>query len=97
MQVSRPAILVDDDEDDQEFIRDILRNLHIKIELKTFIDGAAFLAYLKTTSDLPLLNLSSISMHPSIRGDERTDQNDNCLLEALPSKYAIEEVRNLWN
>jgi CheY-like chemotaxis protein len=70
MQVSRPAILVDDDEDDQEFIRDIFRDLHIENELKTFTGGATFLAYLRTTSDLPLLILSDISMQSAINGLE---------------------------
>ena len=74
MKVSRPAILVDDDEDDQEFIRDIFRDLHIENELKTSTDGVAFLAYLRTTSDLPLLILSDISMQSTINGLQLRDE-----------------------
>ena len=46
MQVLRPAILVDDDEDDQEFIHQIFKDLRIENELKSFTEGSTFLAYL---------------------------------------------------
>ena len=74
MQVSRPAILVDDDEDDHEFIRDIFMDLHIENELKSFMDGSAFLAYLRTTADRPLLILTDISMQSAINGLELRDE-----------------------
>ena len=81
MQVSRPAIVVDDDEDDQEFIRDIFEDLHVENELKSFIDGASFLSYLRTTSDKPLLILTDISMQHAISGLELREeiQNDTFL------------------
>jgi CheY-like chemotaxis protein len=74
MQVSRPAIVVDDDEDDQEFIRDIFNELHVENELKSFPDGTSLLAYLRTTSDRPLLILTDISMQQSISGLELRDE-----------------------
>jgi CheY-like chemotaxis protein len=81
MQVSRPAIVVDDDEDDQGFIRDIFEDLHVENELKSFIDGTSFLAYLRTTSDKPLLILTDISMQHAVSGLELRDeiQNDTFL------------------
>ena len=83
MEVSRPAIVVDDDEDDQEFLRDIFRDLHIENELKSFIDGNDFLAYLRTTSDIPLLILTDISMQQALSGLELREeiQKDSFLRE----------------
>jgi CheY-like chemotaxis protein len=74
MQVCRPAIVVDDDEDDQGFIRDIFEDLHVENELKSFIDGSSFLTYLRTTADRPLLILTDISMQHPVSGLELRDE-----------------------
>ena len=64
-----PIILIEDDKDDQELMKDILHQVHINNELICFTNGKEALRYLKTTSDQPFLILSDVNM-PLLNGLE---------------------------
>lgn len=64
-----PIIVIDDDLEDQFFIRETLKNLAYTNRVVFFEDGYQALAYLKETQEKPLLILSDINM-PKINGKE---------------------------
>lgn len=64
-----PIILIEDDKDDQELMKEILHQVHISNELICFTNGKEALQYLKTTSEQPFLILSDVNM-PLMNGLE---------------------------
>ena len=57
-----PIILVEDDKDDQEILREVLQDVNIPNQLICFANGEEALSYLITTSDQPFLILSDVNM-----------------------------------
>jgi CheY-like chemotaxis protein len=57
-----PIIIAEDDPDDQEILRDILRELHVQNELKFFDNGQKVLDYLLQTIDHPFMILSDVNL-----------------------------------
>ena len=57
-----PIIIAEDDPDDQEILRDILRELHVQNELKFFDNGQKVLDYLMQTIDHPFMILSDVNL-----------------------------------
>ena len=64
-----PVIIIEDDEDDQEFLTEIFRKLNYKNKVLFFFDGQAALDHIEKTDDLPFLILSDINM-PKLNGFE---------------------------
>lgn len=69
MNKNGPIIIIEDDEDDQEILREIFEKLNYPNEVIFFADGQAALAYLNQPAILPFLILSDINM-PKISGFE---------------------------
>jgi CheY-like chemotaxis protein len=67
--ISDPIVIVEDDPDDQYFIRTICEKLGITSELMFFDDGLKALNYLQTTQKKTFLILSDINM-PVMNGLE---------------------------
>jgi len=57
-----PIIIAEDDLDDQEILRDILRELHVQNELKFFDNGQKVMDYLLQTIDHPFMILSDVNL-----------------------------------
>jgi CheY-like chemotaxis protein len=57
-----PIIIAEDDPDDQEILRDILRELHVQNELKFFDNGQKVMDYLLQTIDHPFMILSDVNL-----------------------------------
>lgn len=62
-----PIIIIEDDEDDQEFLTEIFEKLNYKNKIVFFFDGQEALDHLNTTKELPFLILSDINM-PKLNG-----------------------------
>jgi CheY-like chemotaxis protein len=62
-----PVIVIEDDEDDQEFLTEIFRKLNYQNEILFFHDGEDALNHINTSKDLPFLILSDINL-PKLNG-----------------------------
>jgi len=69
MNKSGPIIVIEDDQDDQEIMVEIFKNLGYANQVVYFADGNEALAYLNKTDIHPFLILSDINM-PKINGFE---------------------------
>ncbi|HKH62480.1 MAG TPA: response regulator [Flavitalea sp.] len=68
-----PLIIVEDDIDDQEIIKEVLQSLGVSNTLLLFSDGFEALTYLQTTSDQPFLILCDINL-PKLNGLELREE-----------------------
>ena len=62
MAHSQPIIIVEDDEEDQEILKDVFKELEEQRELLFFQDGFTALDYLRNTTAQPFLILTDINM-----------------------------------
>ena len=67
MNKNGPVIIIEDDPDDREFLREIFKKLNYQNEVLFFFDGELALEHINTTEDLPFLVLSDINM-PKLNG-----------------------------
>ena len=67
MNKNGPIIIIEDDEDDQEILSDIFKELGATNELRFFETGALALKYLDEPDILPFLILSDVNL-PEISG-----------------------------
>jgi CheY-like chemotaxis protein len=73
MLKSGPIVLVDDDEEDQEIIKEAFRDSEVYNPVLSFRNGLEVLEYLRTTSDHPFLIISDINM-PRMNGFELREE-----------------------
>src|SRR5688500_12272745 len=73
MLKSGPIVLVDDDEEDQEIIREALKEVEVYNPVFSFKNGIEVLDYLRTTSDNPFIIISDINM-PRMNGFELREE-----------------------
>jgi len=69
MNKSGPVIVIEDDADDQDFLREVFDKLNYPNEVIFFFDGQLALDYLNKAEVLPFLILSDINM-PKLDGFE---------------------------
>ncbi|MDB5230366.1 MAG: response regulator receiver protein [Chitinophagaceae bacterium] len=62
MPKSGPIILIDDDPDDKDLIKDVLQELNVSNTLITFDNCLAALEYLKTTEEKAFLVLCDVNL-----------------------------------
>ena len=62
-----PVVIIEDDADDQDFLREVFLKLDYPNEVMFFSDGQEALDFLTTTTKLPFLILSDINM-PKLDG-----------------------------
>ena len=67
MSGSGPIIIVEDDLDDQDSLREILQMLNLKNEVKFFKEGSVVIDYLRTTEEKPFLILTDVNL-PGMNG-----------------------------
>ncbi|MCW4467661.1 response regulator [Flavobacterium sp. MFBS3-15] len=68
-----PIIVIDDDEDDREIMREILESLGQENAVVTLPDGDTALDYLRNTAVKPFMVISDINM-PKMNGYELRDR-----------------------
>lgn len=86
MNKNGAIIIVEDDADDQEFFRDVLKELEYKNELIFFSDGQEALTYLTAQTSEPFIVFSDINM-PKLNGIElrrQIHENENIRLKTIP-------------
>lgn len=69
MNKNGPVIVIEDDADDQEFLKIVFDKLNYTNEIVYFFDGQEALDYLNRTEIIPFLILSDINM-PKLNGFE---------------------------
>lgn len=69
MNKAGPIIIIDDDLDDQELLRELFNDLMLRNDVRIFAEGEAALQYLNDTEIKPFLIISDIKM-PKMDGFE---------------------------
>lgn len=62
MATNGPIIIIEDDEDDQEFMGQILEELKVKNKILFFVSCLPAMIYLKETTDSPFLILCDVNL-----------------------------------
>lgn len=81
-----PILLIDDDADECELIKDALKLEQIENEVICFSNGLKALTFLKSTSQQPFLIFSDINM-PGMNGlelRERINENEQLRRKSIP-------------
>jgi CheY-like chemotaxis protein len=73
MNINGEILIIDDDQDDREFLKDIFDSLEYTNEIVFFSDATKVIDYLSQNSIKPFLILSDINM-PKLNGYELRDQ-----------------------
>ncbi len=86
MNKTGPIVVIEDDSDDQEILKEIFKNLDYKNPIIYFSDGEDALNYLTKTRLKPFLILSDINM-PKLSGFELREKiniNESLNLKCIP-------------
>ncbi len=86
MNKSGPIIIIEDDEDDRNFLKEVFKELNFENETHYFPDGESALAHLIKEPIEPFLILSDINM-PKLNGmelKEKIQNNENLRLKCIP-------------
>jgi CheY-like chemotaxis protein len=86
MNKTGPIVVIEDDCDDQEILKEIFHNLDYKNPIIFFSDGEEALQYLIDTETKPFLILSDINM-PKLSGfelREKINVNESLNLKCIP-------------
>jgi len=86
MNKGGPIIIIEDDLDDQETLRDVFKELEYKNEIVFFGDGEKALKYLTDTTIEPFIIFSDINM-PKLSGmelREKIHENEDLRIKSIP-------------
>jgi CheY-like chemotaxis protein len=64
-----PIVIIEDDEDDQDILKEVFESIHVLNELKFFTTSEEAYQYLETTTDKPFLIFSDINL-PGMSGSD---------------------------
>ena len=67
MNKNGPVVIIEDDEDDQDFLKEVFQKLKYPNDLLFFYDGQEALDFLNRTDTIPFIILSDINM-PKLDG-----------------------------
>jgi two-component SAPR family response regulator len=106
MPKSGPIIIIEDDFDDQEMLKEVFEELKVPNILRFFNSCIDAIDYLLTTIESPFLIISDINL-PSMTGIELKQQINNnvflrkksipfVFLSTTPDNYAIATAYNVW-
>lgn len=89
MRANGPIIIIDDDEDDRDLIKEAIRKENIDHDIKDFSNGQEAYDFLRTTTERPLIILCDINM-PLMNGIElrmKVNQNEALKEKTVPFVY----------
>ena len=106
MPKSGPIIIIEDDLDDQEILKEVFEELKVPNLLRFFNSCIDAIDYLLTTIERPFLIISDINL-PSMTGIELKQQINNnvflrkksipfVFLSTTPDSHAIATAYNVW-
>jgi len=86
MSRSGPLILIEDDEDDMEMMKDIMRDLQVENKLECFITTRAAMDYLKNTTQNPFLIICDMNLpvQNGIEFKREVDQDKELRKKSIP-------------
>ena len=104
-KASTPIIILEDDMDDQEIMKEVLEDLQVPYRIDFYIHAKDLLDYLYTTKESPFLILSDVNL-PSMNGLELRKiifDNEYLRLKSIPfvffstssDEYAVKEAYSL--
>ena len=104
-KASRPIIILEDDMDDQEIMREVLEDLQVPYRIDFYVHAKDLLDYLYTTKEVPFLILSDVNL-PSMNGLELRKiifENEYLRIKSIPfiflstssDEFAVKEAYNL--
>ncbi len=104
-KASRPIIILEDDMDDQEIMREVLEDLQVPYRIDFYVQAKDLLDYLYTTKETPFLILSDVNL-PTMNGLELRKiilENEYLRIKSVPfiflstssDEFAIKEAYNL--
>src|SRR5687768_12797612 len=86
MNKDGPFIIIEDDQDDQDMLMHVFKELDYKNEIKFFGDGEQALEYLTDTTIEPFIIFSDINM-PKLSGIElraKVHENEDLRIKSIP-------------
>ncbi len=86
MNKSGPFIIIEDDVDDQEILKDVFKELNYANEIIFFTDGEDALEYLTNSPTKPFIIFSDINM-PRLSGMElrqKIHENEDLRIKSIP-------------
>jgi DNA-binding NtrC family response regulator len=86
MNKNGPIIVIEDDEDDREFMKDVFADLNYKNQIIFFEDGQKALHHLMYEKNEPFIIISDINM-PVLNGmalKEEIQKNENLRMKCIP-------------
>ena len=101
----RPIIILEDDMDDQEIMREVLEDLQVPYRIDFYMHAKDLLDYLYTTKEVPFLIFSDVNL-PSMNGLELRKiifENEYLRIKSIPfiflstssDEFAVKEAYNL--
>ena len=101
----RPIIILEDDMDDQEIMREVLEDLQVPYRIDFYVYAKDLLDYLYTTKEVPFLIFSDVNL-PSMNGLELRKiifENEYLRIKSIPfiflstssDEFAVKEAYNL--
>ena len=101
----RPIIILEDDMDDQEIMREVLEDLQVPYRIDFYVHAKDLLDYLYTTKEVPFLIFSDVNL-PTMNGLELRKiifENEYLRIKSIPfiflstssDEFAVKEAYNL--
>lgn len=104
-KANRPIIILEDDMDDQEIMKEVLEDLQVPYRIDFYVHAKDLLDYLYTTKESPFLILSDVNL-PSMNGLELRkiiNDDDYLRMKSVPfvffstssDEYAVKQAYDL--
>ncbi len=86
MVKNEPILIVEDDHEDQEILKEVFESLQVKNELRFFVKGEQLIDYISTTTEQPFLIISDVNLIGMNGHDlkRKINENEKLRKKAIP-------------